>query len=71
MKVFMGVDFASNLNPPDIQISMGLHTMYITIIISEHFGNISTIIILTMEGRGSGGHDHDRFDCLIWLIGSK
>jgi hypothetical protein len=51
--------------------SMGLHTMYITIIILENFGNTLAIIIWTMEGKGSDGHGHGRFDCLVCLVGSK
>jgi hypothetical protein len=55
----MDIDVALNPNPPDIRISICLHTIYINIIILEHFDNffnISAIIIWTMEGRGSGEH---------------
>jgi hypothetical protein len=77
MKVSMDMDVAPNPNPPDIRISMDIHrfTYYvhhvITIIILEHFGNISAIIIWTMKGSESGGHGHDCFDCLVSLVGSK
>jgi hypothetical protein len=58
MKVSMGMDVAPNPNPPDIRISiyisMDLRTMYIIIIILNHFV-LSSIIIWTLEGRGSGG----------------
>jgi hypothetical protein len=47
----MGMDVAPNPNPPDIWISMGLHNMYIIIIILDYF-DILAIIIWTMEGRG-------------------
>jgi hypothetical protein len=70
MKVSMGMDVAPNPNPPDIRISTGLHTIYIIIIIFDHF-SLSAIIIWTMEGRGSGGHGRDRFDCLVCLAGSE
>jgi hypothetical protein len=55
---------------PDIHGYPWVYTLCtFTIIILEHFGNISTIIIWTMEGRRSGGHGRDRFDCLVlgWI----
>jgi hypothetical protein len=44
--------------------------MYIIIIIFDHFV-LSSIIIWTMEGRGSGGYGRGRFDYLVCLAGSE
>jgi hypothetical protein len=44
----MGMDVAPNPNPPDIWISIYLHTMYISIIIFKHFSGILAIIIWTI-----------------------
>jgi hypothetical protein len=70
MKVSMGMDVSPNPNPPDIWISMGLHTMYVIIIILDRF-NLSTIIIWTTKGREIARHDCGRVDCLVCLAGSK
>jgi hypothetical protein len=51
MKVSMDTYVTPNSHPPDIWISMGLHTIYIVIIILNHFGLLS-MIIWTMERRG-------------------
>jgi hypothetical protein len=60
---------------PDIPwIPIGLHTIYITIIISKHFGIFLQHFsnnYMDIEGRGSGGHGRGRFDCLVCLARSE